>query len=649
MYLEKVVVHGYRAASKAPLECVLPGRFAVLAGPNSSGKSTVVESILMAHRDVFPYFARPTSAALSRSVASRTIDLTYAWEDNDHSPLGELCRADARMPKWTTELSASMGRISPSRTEPIAEGQLPILYLSPTRNPAADLAGRDARLIVELLRAQAFRDRDDKSLKDLRGQLAGLISSVVSKWPVADAEARVAGTLADLTDGVSGRVPYLATTAVDDTFLARMFEFLLGTSGGDRIDAHRLETEGLGYSNLLQLAVVLASIPDLTHQLPKDEAQDGGTDELDTDSGSDAGADPAGLTAPDDDQRSDTERAAAMEEALQRRRMEEDTFFAGSFHAVVVLEEPEAHLHPQLQHGLVQYLKEVVERRPEVQVVITTHSDEIVSGCDPEDLVLFRRGEAEQPVARTVQTFSLSQTKLARARRHLDVNRSASLFADRVVLVEGVTDAMVLRALARVWAGSDRVRRRFVDALTITVLGSRVGPWLPELLTKPGMEISSKVAVLGDSDDRPLPTWAEQRRSGCFEMFLNEPTLEPALVDQNESIIENVFEQMGIKELPWTEGSEPTPEGVRKWFAHKGKRHKAAFADLFSQAIFEDPTAVTVPEHMNRLLDFIWEGFRLGVPEDEEAELGGDDTLQTDAGDVNGDSGSGSELEEGSP
>ena len=129
MYLENVTVHGYKAASSLPLECSLPGRFAVLAGPNSSGKSTVAESIVLAHRDVFPTIGRPTSAALSRDVASRTIDVRYALESPDGSPLGELCEESARVPAWTTELSSSMGRISTSPSEWIPEGQLPVLYL----------------------------------------------------------------------------------------------------------------------------------------------------------------------------------------------------------------------------------------------------------------------------------------------------------------------------------------------------------------------------------------------------------------------------------------------------------------------------------------------------------------------------------------
>lgn len=620
MYLQKVTVHGFRAASEDPLACVLPGRFAVLAGANSAGKSTIVDSIVLAHRNVFPFVPRPSAAALSKVVPVRTIDLEYALEEDDASPLGVLCASAVQVPSWSTSLSSSMGRVSASPAGSLGEGQLPVLYLSPTRNPSFDLGGRESWLIVELLRSQALRDRGDKSLKELRGLLGGLISSVVKKWPVAAAEARVATTLAELTDGVVGRVPYLGTGSIDDAFLARIFEFLLATVGLSRADSHRLETEGLGYANLLQLAVILAAIPDLSGT-PGGADPDREADERDADQPAEATSEESGA-APQES--TDEDLVELMNQADEQRELEDDTFFANVFHAVVVLEEPEAHLHPQQQHGLIRYLKEVVEQRPEVQVILTTHSDEIVAACDPEDLVILRRDGSGKPSARTIKEFGLSETMLDQARRHLDVNRSASLFAARSVLVEGITDAIVLRAVARVWAVDDRIRRRFVDALTISVVSSRIGQWLPDLLTRNGEEIVEKLAILRDSDGKLPPKWVMNRQSEYFRVFYSKPTLEPSLTPRNESTVRSVLKTVVDKDVDIPADAD-LKAWVTTWFKNQGKGMKTRFADAFAKACRDNPDDIEVPSHLGELLDFVWDGF-LPPPDPAEANEADDET-----------------------
>lgn len=490
-----------------------------------------------------------------------------------------------------------MGRVSTAGNQVLTEGQLPVLYLSPTRNPALDLGGREARLIVELLKSQGLRDRGDKSLKELRGLLGGLIGSVVNKWPVADAEKRVGIHLAELTDGVAGRVPYLGSTLIDDVFLARVFEFLVSTAGAQRGDARRLETEGLGYSNLLELAVILAAIPDLTHAatpimplVPDVVADDVSEESL-----------------------SDEERQAFMRDAEENAALDDETFFAGNFHAVVLLEEPEAHLHPQLQHGLVSYLKEVVRDRPEVQVIITTHSDQIVAASDPEDLVVCVQTN-DGPASRTIKHFQLAPSHLALARRQLDVSRSASIFTDRVVLVEGPTDAVVFRAFARVWAGADRMKSRFVDSLTITVIGSRVGPWLYRLLADPAQPISSRLAILGDSDGKPPPRWvpiATAKSLGRLQVFYSDPTLEPSLLAGNVEMFKALLGHKAERSRPWKNGAEPDVAGVAAFFGSSGRSRKAGFADDVAAYCENNADTVTVPAHMQALIEFVWEGFAM--------------------------------------
>ena len=80
MYLSRIAVEGLRASAERQITCKLPGRFAVIVGANSSGKSTISEALYLAHPHTFPSTGRHPAAALGHG--RRSIDIDYRFEDN---------------------------------------------------------------------------------------------------------------------------------------------------------------------------------------------------------------------------------------------------------------------------------------------------------------------------------------------------------------------------------------------------------------------------------------------------------------------------------------------------------------------------------------------------------------------------------------
>jgi putative ATP-dependent endonuclease of OLD family len=118
--------------------------------------------------------------------------------------------------------------------------------------------------------------------------------------------------------------------------------------------------------------------------------------------------------------------------------------------ALLLVEEPEAHLHPQLQERVMGLLKDhsdVSQADKRVQVILTTHSPSLVSTARIEDMTLVHKAQAF-PLA--VGKTKLKRTDYSFLRRFIDATKANIFFARGVMMVEGPAEAILLPAIAEI-------------------------------------------------------------------------------------------------------------------------------------------------------------------------------------------------------
>lgn len=124
---------------------------------------------------------------------------------------------------------------------------------------------------------------------------------------------------------------------------------------------------------------------------------------------------------------------------------------------LVLIEEPEAHLHPQAQQVFINKAYEILQNRSAIgigklttQLIITTHSSHITHECEFEKLRYFKR---IQPTAGEVQSseivdlsnvFGTDKDTEKFVERYIKLTHCDLFFADAAILIEGDAERILL-------------------------------------------------------------------------------------------------------------------------------------------------------------------------------------------------------------
>ena len=112
--------------------------------------------------------------------------------------------------------------------------------------------------------------------------------------------------------------------------------------------------------------------------------------------------------------------------------------------------------------------------------------------------------------------LDLTRNELRKINQYLDATRAAMLFAQRIILVEGIAEAVLLPVLARTLVfADDRAKRRDFHAVTIVNVGSvDFEPYI-RLLLGPvdGLTVIDHLVVITDGDPDPDPPSSDDSRA----------------------------------------------------------------------------------------------------------------------------------------
>jgi len=114
---------------------------------------------------------------------------------------------------------------------------------------------------------------------------------------------------------------------------------------------------------------------------------------------------------------------------------------------LIFIEEPESHMHPQMQNLFIQKIDKFLKSHNEfnVQIVITTHSSNLIASSEFHTIKYFN-GDNNSTEVKDLMNFKEKEKETVSnfLKQYLTFEKSEMFFADKIILIEGVVERLLL-------------------------------------------------------------------------------------------------------------------------------------------------------------------------------------------------------------
>jgi putative ATP-dependent endonuclease of OLD family len=290
-----------------------------------------------------------------------------------------------------------------------------------------------------------------------------------------------------------------------------------------------------------------------------------------------------------------------------------------NFFRVVGIEEPESHLHANLQNHLASNIESLItlegskEYRKDIQLLLTSHSNHITTKIDFDNTVVLYQKDGDLSTHYVLQGFSTNAEDKKRVkylRKYLDSENVNLFYSRKIVLVEGISEKLLFPTFFEIEKSETMDK---MSTCIVNVNGLAFKNFLD--LIKNGYH--TKCLVLTDSDK---DTKAEDRAENLAEEYSSideisicissESTFEKDIIKFNSS---GIGKEVLIRVLklvrPISGRAYETELGgndieIESFFTLI-ENFKSDFAFQLSLELQENNTGFTIPDYIKSGIAFL--------------------------------------------